>query len=248
MARIKFGSIVVEGTGSLGGHTFQNSHGGAQLRTKPVLKKQPSLSQSFIRYFNTELQGGWRTLTDKQRSAWNVYPVSHGVFNKKGDKHHLSGHSLWMQLNYQYISNGLAFQTDVYKAAVGPFGDELLINGDFSSPVGWVVTAPWSIAGGLASYNALSNNYIGQPSLMYVGEVYRVAIYVESAFAVLRFLSSLGAGFPLFEPPYNVKLVFSKGINVFYGAVAEETSQFRPWAFIADGACSLDSASLRKVL
>lgn len=142
MARIKFGSVVVSGSGSLGGHTFQNSHGGAQLRSKPINKKKPSSAQSIIRSYNPVLQNGWQALTAFQRKSWDEYAVSYAVMNKNGDKHFLSGHSIWMKYNYHFLSNGFSLENNPAIAALSPFKPELIVNGDFEG----------GFVGGLANY------------------------------------------------------------------------------------------------
>ena len=87
MAILKFGAIVTEGSGSLGGHTIQNSKGGMQIRNKPIPHGNPSASQTLIRSINPQIQAGWRALTDAQQKIWNDWPVTHGIMNAKGDKH-----------------------------------------------------------------------------------------------------------------------------------------------------------------
>ncbi|MBA7553374.1 hypothetical protein ES705_45965 [subsurface metagenome] len=49
MAIVKFGSIVTGGSGSLGGHTIQNSRSGYLLRNKPLPKKSRTQAQYLIR-------------------------------------------------------------------------------------------------------------------------------------------------------------------------------------------------------
>jgi len=172
MARLKFGSIVTSGSGSLGGHTIQNSKGGMQLRNKPINKKQPSASQALIRGYNTALQQGWRDLTDAQRLEWNLYAINHGIFNKNGDKHPLSGHSLWLKYNFIYISNKMDLITSPYSYKAVPIGPELVINGDFLSSVSWTVGL-WIIAGGVAS-NAGVSTFLQQSNVGTPGLIFRL--------------------------------------------------------------------------
>lgn len=110
--KVKLGAIITEASGSLGGHTAQNSTGGCQLRTKPIPMGKHSASQSLIRSYNPVLQAGWRALTTAQQKIWNDWPVSHGIMNAKGDKHPLSGHSLWMKYQFYQLYHNLPFLFD----------------------------------------------------------------------------------------------------------------------------------------
>lgn len=112
MALIKFGSVVTDGSGKLGGHVFQNSKGGMQLRTKPIPSGKPSLSQISIRSINKTLQKGWHDLTDAQRKVWNDWAVSHSIMTVRDPRKPISGHDLWMKYQYQRLVESLPFLSD----------------------------------------------------------------------------------------------------------------------------------------
>jgi hypothetical protein len=124
--KAKLGMLVTEASGSLGGHTFQNSKGGFQIRTKPIPHGNPSAAQISIRSINQQLQAGWRALTPAQQLIWNQWPVTHGVFNANDDKHPLSGHSLWMKYQYGRLFVGLPFISGPDKYLSNYFGPELI--------------------------------------------------------------------------------------------------------------------------
>jgi surface protein len=112
MALLKFGSIIVYGSGSLGGHTIQHSQGGIQIRRKPKPTGNPSTAQRLIRGYNKIMQEGWKALSRTNQLIWNQFAVNHNICNSKGDKHVLSGHSLWMKYQYKIVSLGLQCQID----------------------------------------------------------------------------------------------------------------------------------------
>ncbi|GAH87030.1 unnamed protein product, partial [marine sediment metagenome] len=58
------------------------------------------------------MQRGWILLTNSERAVWNSYARTKPVFNKKGDKHPLSGHSLWLKYQFIYVLAGLPFLVD----------------------------------------------------------------------------------------------------------------------------------------
>ena len=248
MARIKFGSIVVEGAGSLGGHTFQNSRGGAQWRTKPINKKKPSLAQSLIRSYNPQLQQGWRDLTEDQRSTWNTYAVSHGKTNKNGDKQPLSGHSLWMQLNFEYISNNLPLQTNVYKAADGPFGAELITNGGFDSPVGWTVGVSWSISGGKANYLDVGTGNILQSALFCAAFYYRVSFDISEVVTFARIGFANQAAVFFFSSPLDGTIDLKNGSYSYDVQANPGTDIIRVYGYVAGSSFSFDNFSIRQIL
>jgi hypothetical protein len=139
MARIKFGSIVTEGSGKLGGHLLQNSFSGAQLRNSPVPLRHPSNSQLLIRSINKKLQEGWRSLTELERFLWNNFPSTP-----------LAGHSLWMKYNFVYLSNNLPLITSPYEFKAEPLGPELIVNGSFSTSASWNFQGSFSWVPGFA--------------------------------------------------------------------------------------------------
>ena len=94
------------------------------------------------------MQAGWRSLTDQARSLWNNYAKEKPVFNRSGEKHPLSGHSLWMKYQYIYQANDLPFLTTPANYQDPPLSAELLKNGDFIDGSFWTLNPDSSISGG----------------------------------------------------------------------------------------------------
>lgn len=109
MVKIKLGAIITDASGNLGGSVIQNGTSGFILRNKPNPIDPRTPNQLFIRSINKQMQEGWRALTDIQRLIWGSYAKTKPVYNKKGDKHPLSGHSLWMKYQFWYVYYGLPF-------------------------------------------------------------------------------------------------------------------------------------------
>jgi hypothetical protein len=247
MARIKFGSIVTEGAGSLGGHTFQNSKGGAQLRSKPINKRQPSAAQSLIRSYNPQLQGGWRSLSNAQRAIWSRFAVSHQVSNKKGDPHPLSGHSLYLKYNFEYISRGLPLIETPFEMGPPYLGPELLINGDFDSSTGWSFGAEWVVSGGQANYLATGAGDIRQGVDLVTNVSYRLVIVIASTTGAcnIRFFNS---GFTnLFKAPYGGTQMLSVGVYTIDGVVDLSTNVFRLYSLATSDPFSVEQLSLKRI-
>jgi len=113
MAVIKFGSIVTDGRGSLGGSTIQSDRSGHIWRNKPLPLKSRSPAQSLIRSYNKTMQAGWRDLSEADKRIWNDFPKINHIFNKSGEKHPLSGHSFWMKQQYRILANGYDLEPNV---------------------------------------------------------------------------------------------------------------------------------------
>lgn len=145
MALIKLGSIVTDLSGSAGGSTVQNSRAGFILRNKPQQVFSRTSSQYSIRSINTALHAGWKALTDQQRSVWAFYAKTKPVFNISGDKHPLSGHSLWLKYQYGRLIEELPFLTHPDQYLDNYLGPEKIPYPDFSNPAGWDLNPESSI-------------------------------------------------------------------------------------------------------
>ena len=174
--KCKLGSIITDASGSLGGHTFQNSKGGFQIRTKPIPHGKPSAEQLIIRSYNPVLQAGWRALTTAQQKIWNDYPETHGIFNAKGDKHPLSGHSLWMKYQYGRLVVNRPFLTNPSFYLSNYFGPNLVLNSTFDTDLHWTIVASWEISGGRARFLATGSDNLYTPLTFVPGKSYRIEI------------------------------------------------------------------------
>lgn len=99
MALIKFGLVVVDARGKLGGHVFTKSRKGATIRTKVTPANPNTSAQSLARQRLGSLSSAWSNLTDIQRKAWNA---ATGMFTKTnifGDIKEPSGRDLYVKLN-----------------------------------------------------------------------------------------------------------------------------------------------------
>jgi hypothetical protein len=152
---LKFGAIVTSGSGSLGGHTIQHSKGGMQLRKKPIPRGLPSDSQRSIRSINPVLQAGWGALTTAQQKVWNDWAISYNICNKSGDRHPLSGHSLWMKYQFEYVKRDLPFLLS--PADMGPpyVGPELI------NQVLWATAGYWDFISPNTFFDGIKIIYSG---------------------------------------------------------------------------------------
>src|SRR3972149_5825724 len=70
--KIKFGSILTDGRGKLGGQVYARNRSGAYVRNKVTPNNPQSGFQSTARARLAGFSEGWRGLTQAQRDAWNA--------------------------------------------------------------------------------------------------------------------------------------------------------------------------------
>ena len=97
--KAKWGALVVDGRGKLGGHVASRNRGGAYFRTK-VTPLNPNTSfQQVARSLLTELAQSWRDLTAAERSAWNASVGDFAKTDVFGDIKNPTGFNLYVRLN-----------------------------------------------------------------------------------------------------------------------------------------------------
>lgn len=97
--KIKFGSIVTQGSGKLGGHVYAKNRGGAYVRTNATPSNPQTAFQQFSRNLLTQFSQGWSALTGAQRAGWNNATEFFQRTDQFGDVRKLSGKNLYTSLN-----------------------------------------------------------------------------------------------------------------------------------------------------
>lgn len=156
--KIKFGAIVTDGRGKLGGHVFSKNLGGAFMRTKVTPANPQTTDQSSARALFGSISAQWSGLSASARAAWNGAVENWQTTNIFGDLKKPSGKALFQRLNNQAQSAGLAGFTavpaklempdDIVTAVTIAIGAATLTptgaNADASTQVVIVATAPQS--------------------------------------------------------------------------------------------------------
>ena len=91
MARIKFGMMMTDARGKLGGHVFTKAKSGATIRTKVTPLNPKTSAQSEARSALGANSQAWRTLSETQRLAWNSAAQEISKTNAFGDTYFPSG-------------------------------------------------------------------------------------------------------------------------------------------------------------
>lgn len=109
--KLKFGAIVTDGRGKIGGHVMSKNRGGAYMRTKVTPSNPRSAAQTTVRSHLTTLSQGWRGLTAVQIAGWNSAVGSFEKTNIFGDIHAPSGLNLYVKLNANLLEVSAATLT-----------------------------------------------------------------------------------------------------------------------------------------
>lgn len=104
--KTKFGSIIVAGSGKIGGHVASRNRGGSYLRTKVTPVNPQTTAQSTVRNRLAGLSQAWRGLTASQRSAWNAAVGDFAKTDIFGDLKNPSGFNLFQRLNNNLLAVG----------------------------------------------------------------------------------------------------------------------------------------------
>ena len=106
MARIKFGMMMTDARGKLGGHVFTKARSGATIRTKVTPVNGQTSAQGSVRSRFGSLSQSWRTLSEEQRIAWNNKASTVGKTNIFGDSYYPSGKNLFVAVNTNILTAG----------------------------------------------------------------------------------------------------------------------------------------------
>ena len=101
MAKIKFGMMMTDARGKLGGQVFSKNKGGAYVRTKVTPSNPQTSSQSSVRALFGAISQGWSSLTEAQRSAWRGAVDQWKSTDIFGDLIAPTGKELYQRLNNQ---------------------------------------------------------------------------------------------------------------------------------------------------
>ena len=93
--KIKFGSIVTDGSGKLGGHVYSKNRGGNYIRTNKVPSNPRTAAQILARSRFGQASAGWKGLSEIQRAAWAEFAVNNPYSDSLGDQRHLSASSAY---------------------------------------------------------------------------------------------------------------------------------------------------------
>jgi len=146
--KIKFGAIVVAGSGKIGGHVASKNRAGAYLRTKTTPTNPNTPAQAQARSILGSLSTAWGLLTEDQRKTWNDAVASFATTDIFGDIKNPSGINLYVKLNANLEASGQA------QLVVAPAKLEI--------PFFPLTSAVFTISTATLDFNTEAQNYNGE--------------------------------------------------------------------------------------
>lgn len=104
MALIKFGAIITDSRGSIGGHKFQWTRAGHTLGARAATAKRRTEKQTQVRAtFALLTKRWWSTLDATQRGDWRDLAAANPLPNRWGDTYPLTGLAFYVRVNQRLI-------------------------------------------------------------------------------------------------------------------------------------------------
>src|SRR4030066_216535 len=110
-AKIKFGMMMTDARGKLGGQVFSKNKGGAYVRTKVTPANPQTSYQLAVRAALASISQSWKGLVQASRDAWNGAVGNFKITDIFGDVKILSGSQLYTKLNLNLTNAGQALIT-----------------------------------------------------------------------------------------------------------------------------------------
>lgn len=106
MAKLKWGALVTDGRGKLGGHVLSKNRSGAYIRTKVTPVNRRTSYQTAVRAVFALITTNWSALTASAISAWNGAVNDWQTTDIFGDLTKPTGKNLHQRLNQNAINAG----------------------------------------------------------------------------------------------------------------------------------------------
>jgi len=138
--KIKFGALVVAGSGKIGGHVASKNRAGAYIRTKVTPSNPRTSAQSASRAILGTLSVGWSLLTESQRLGWSNAVSQFATTDIFGDIKNPSGINLYVKLNANLLNSGQGVISDAPAKLEMPFSSIASVIFDVSTPANSFIT------------------------------------------------------------------------------------------------------------
>lgn len=107
MAKIKFGMMMTDARGKLGGQVFSKNKAGSYVRTKVTPSNPQTAAQSIARSLFASISQSWSGLSQSVRDSFNSAVADWATTDIFGDLRNPTGKNLFQRLNNQAQSAGL---------------------------------------------------------------------------------------------------------------------------------------------
>lgn len=106
--KMKWGALVTDGRGKIGGQVASKNRAGAYLRNKVTPVNPSTTFQQTVRNRLAAFSQAWRDLTQAQRDAWNAAVGDYSRTDIFGDLRNPTGFNLYQRLNNNLQQIGVA--------------------------------------------------------------------------------------------------------------------------------------------
>ena len=96
--KIKWGALVTDGRGKIGGQVASRNRSGAYMRNKVTPVNPQTDAQQRSRSILASFSEGWRGLTEAQRAAWNAAVSQFETTDVFGDTIQPTGKNLYTHI------------------------------------------------------------------------------------------------------------------------------------------------------
>lgn len=104
---VKFGSLIVDGKGTIGGYIVQRGRSGTIVRVKKSPIQPLTQYQLDVRNYFKQCQNLYNTLNAKQVQDWNTFADNMPITNYFGDVRYLSGQQMFMYCAMNFYLSGM---------------------------------------------------------------------------------------------------------------------------------------------
>ena len=133
MAKIKFGMMMTDASGKLGGQVFSKNRGGSYVRTKVTPLNPQTTAQALVRGIFASISSAWSGLAESGRDSFNNFVNDYARTDVFGDLRNPSGKALFQRLNQNLeISNQTQITVCVAPSPV-PFANVQSADADVSA-------------------------------------------------------------------------------------------------------------------
>ena len=212
--KVKFGLVIVDGSGKLGGHVVTQTKAGKAIRTKATPVNRSSNTQQGVKAIFSANAQAFRSLTAAQITAWNAAAKDWTVKNYFGDVVQLSGMALYQRLNSNLAKVGAAaIANPPTQVAIGAVA--ALVITTLTAAVMTATFTPSPVTAGFALLWEATRSV--SPGVSYVKNQFRV---IDKTAAAGTSPADLYAGYAaVFGAPILGKKVYLRGtlVNITTG-------------------------------
>lgn len=225
MAKVKFGAVLSDTRGSVGGLTFSNSRAGAFIRSRVVPHPKQTPFTTALRSNLANLARRWFGQLDQtQRDAWIALAAVNPVTDVFGNSHVLTGQQFYIRVNQLRNQAGLGFVDD--------------------APADQAVTGILTVTLSATAPGTLSVAFTDTP----LDGTHRLYIYASPSLSPGRVASKpdmkfIGVSGLAEASPYDLaaqytarfgNLIGTKQVSVLVAAFNDDTGALSPYLFSSD--------------